>query len=54
LNSIAVDIVCCKIVGIKLENTPYLEIYKRKFDFPEVDGDKVDEIKSFKLPSTTT
>jgi len=55
-NAIAVDIVGCKIAGIEIENIPYLEIYKRKYGFPEIEieGDKVDEIKNFKLPSTTT
>jgi len=55
-NAVAVDIVCCKIAGIEPENIPYLEIYKRKYGFPEIEieGDKVDEIKNFKLPSTTT
>jgi len=55
-NAIAVDIICCKIAGVELENIPYLEIYKRKYGLPEIEivGDKVDKIKNFKLPSTTT
>lgn len=54
-NAVAVDVVCCKITGVKIEDVPYLYIYKKLYGLPEIEivGDKI-ELEKFKLPTTST
>ena len=51
-DAVAVDIVCCYLMGIKPEGIPYIKIYKKKYGLPEVEvaGDTLIPAKNFSIP----
>jgi len=51
-NAIAVDIACCKLIGIRPENIPYLKIYGERYGLPEIElvGDELVPVKNFDIP----
>ncbi|HNS31966.1 MAG TPA: DUF362 domain-containing protein [bacterium] len=51
-NAVAVDMVCCRLLGIKEETIPYLHIYKKKFGLPELEilGDRLTAVRNFSVP----
>lgn len=55
-NAIAVDIACCKLIGIKPENIPYLKIYGERYGLPEIElaGDELIPVKDFDIPGRRT
>ncbi|MBN1445676.1 MAG: DUF362 domain-containing protein [Candidatus Omnitrophica bacterium] len=55
-NAVAVDIACCKIIGIKPENIPYLKIYGERYGLPEIElaGDELVPVKDFDIPGRRT
>jgi len=51
-NAVAVDIVCCWLLGINETKVPYLQAYKKKYGLPEVEinGDELISVKHFVVP----
>lgn len=51
-DAVAVDIACCRLIGIRPENVPYLKIYREKYGLPEVEitGDSPVPVKNFNVP----
>jgi uncharacterized protein (DUF362 family)/Pyruvate/2-oxoacid:ferredoxin oxidoreductase delta subunit len=51
-NAVAVDMVCCQLIGINPENIPYLKIHKMEYGLPEVEivGDELIPVKDFNVP----
>ena len=54
-NAIAVDAVCAKIAGLKIEEVPFLRIYNKKYGIPDfkVVGDTMEVMKNFQKPSSS-
>jgi len=55
-DAVAVDIACCRLIGIKPEIVPCLEIYGEKYGLPEVEitGDVLVPAKNFRIPARRT
>ncbi|MCM8820362.1 MAG: DUF362 domain-containing protein [Candidatus Omnitrophica bacterium] len=51
-NTVAVDMVCCSLIGLKVEDVPYLKIYKERYGLPEIEiiGDTIITAKKFHIP----
>ena len=51
-NAVAVDIACCRLIGIRPESVPCLEIYREKYGLPEVEitGDALVPVRNFDVP----
>jgi len=51
-DAVAVDMVCCYLLGIKPVDVPYLKIYGNLYGLPELDiiGDDLVPVKSFLVP----
>lgn len=51
-DTVAVDMVCSKLIGIKPEDIPYLKIYKDLYGLPAVEiiGDTLTPVKKFLVP----
>ncbi len=51
---IYVDYFCCQLVNIEPEKIDFIKIYKDKYGLEEfeIEGDKFEKIKNFKIPST--
>ncbi len=52
-NSLAVDLVCCQLVGVKPRDIPHLKLALEQMGEPfwETVGERVEVIKKFRLPS---
>ncbi len=52
INAVAVDVACCKLIGMKPENIPYLKIYGERYGLPEIAlaGDELVPVKDFDIP----
>src|SRR5947209_15245697 len=55
-NSLAVDLVCCSVVGIKPRDIPHLKLALQQFGKPswKLVGEEVGVIKKFRLPQQNT
>lgn len=51
-DAVAVDMVCCNLIGIKPEEVPYLKIYSDLYGLPEIEvvGDTLVPVKNFQIP----
>jgi ferredoxin len=51
-NAVAIERVCCQLLGVNERSVPYLQRYKEKYGLPEVEikGDELVPVKGFVVP----
>jgi len=52
-DAVAVDMVCARLTGFKVNDIPFLRIYGKKFGFPDIElvGDDIAPVSDFKRPA---
>jgi|LSQX01.1.fsa_nt_gb uncharacterized protein (DUF362 family)/NAD-dependent dihydropyrimidine dehydrogenase PreA subunit len=51
-NAVAVDMICCRLLGLNVKNVPFLQKYDEKYGLPDVEltGDELVPVKNFSIP----
>ncbi|MCX8081810.1 MAG: DUF362 domain-containing protein [bacterium] len=51
-DAVAIDMICCELTGLKVEDVPYLRIYKERYGLPDIEviGDIPLSTKKFNIP----